>query len=231
MIAEKVNPKVTLLFHTPNPEVAVALAAKRTTSKKLPKSLDDESVKSLIRLVVRRGHHSVLEHAVFTFSIEEISRVCVNQLIRHRIASYSQRSDRVTKPSKAVVPRTVFESERARAIFEKAVEEAFKAYEGLLKIGIPREDARYVLPFGVESQIIVTMNARELLHFFKLRCCMRAQEEIRLLAWRMLKLVKEVAPAIFESAGPPCIFDGRCLEEVDVEKCKAKLSEFVARAL
>lgn len=190
------------------------------------KEMGPEKAKKLIRELVKRGHTSVLEHAVFTFSIEGVSRVCTHQLVRHRIASYSQQSQRYVKLTGAsvVVPPSIASKPEAKEVFDKAVRECLKAYQELLKLGIPPEDARFVVPQGVRTNIVVTMNARSLLNFFELRCCYRAQWEIRQLAWKMLELVKKVAPTIFEKAGPPCISRGVCPEPDFPCPLRSKLS-------
>lgn len=210
--------RVTLLSHTPEPEKTVAMAARLCYSPsdicQLKKKLDSQSVEKLIRKIVRMGHHSVLEHASFTFGIEGISRATSHQLVRHRLASYSQQSQRyvVFKDTiNYILPPTIEQKKEAQKIFRDITDSCYRAYQELIKMGIPVEDARYVLPNASETRIIVTMNARELLHFFKLRGCRRAQWEIRSLAMEMLSLVKGVAPLIFEKAGPGCLTGG-CTE-------------------
>jgi len=158
------------------------------------------------------GHHSVIEHAHYTFSLEGVSRALTHQLVRHRIASYSQQSQRYVNMLKAeyVVPKSVEEDPEAKRVFEQAMEQAWESYQRLAE-RVPVEDARYVLPNACESNIMVTMNARELMHFFSLRCCERAQWEIREVAEEMLRLVQQVSPQIFKDAGPPCV-RGPCPE-------------------
>jgi len=209
---------VKLLSYTPEPDRVVALSARLCYSKidisELAEKLTNEKVKELLDRLRRSGHLSPFEHASFTFGIEGISRVTSHQLVRHRIASYSQQSQRYVKMTKAefVVPPSIMKNENALELLSSVNESARSAYNRLIELGIPEEDARYVLPQGVTTKIIVTMNARELLHFFNLRCCLRAQWEIRMMANLMLKEVKEVAPIIFENAGPFC-FSGPCPEE------------------
>jgi len=209
--------RVELLSYTPDPERAVFTAARLCYSSKGIKELLVEkkgnSLSSLLYKIKSSGHLSVLEHASFTFGIEGISRVTTHQLVRHRIASYSQKSQRYVSEIgfKYVTPPTIKECKEAEAIFQKIMEACENAYTKLIELGIPKEDARYLLPGGCETKIIVTMNARELLHFFTLRCCRRAQWEIREVAKEMLRLVKKVAPIIFEDAGPACL-RGPCPE-------------------
>ncbi len=203
---------VTLIEHTPNPERTVALAARLCYS---PTSIDDlreklaaSDIESFLDKIMSLGHHSVLEHASFTFGIEGISRVTTHQLVRHRIASFSQQSQRYVSHKEeftSIMPDTIAENSEARQIFAFMSETVHKAYAQLIEMGIPAEDARYILPNATETKIIMTMNARELLHFFALRCCQRAQWEIREMSVEMLRLVKRIAPVIFRQAGPGCV--------------------------
>ncbi len=210
--------KVKLIRYTKDPERVCAAAARSTISKKsmdkLMKELDDDQVKRIIRNVLKWGHLSVIEHASFTFSISGISRVCSHQLVRHRIASYSQQSQRMVKIDEKsfVMPPSIKRNPQAREIFREAIRKAVSAYQMLTRLGIPLEDARFVIPQAVKTNIVVTMNARELHHFFNLRCCMKSQWEIRELANKMLSLVKKVAPVLFENAGPTCKAYGYCPE-------------------
>ncbi len=211
--------KVTLLKHTPDPERVVAAAARQCYSRfsavDIIEEMKEEDIKRLIRMVVERGHHSVLEHAVFTFVIEDVSRACTHQLVRHRIASYSQQSHRYVKLREIeyIVPPSIKGREEAYKIFREALDHCTKVYEKLLEMGIPTEDARYILPHATPTKIVVTMNARELLHVFELRTCLKAQWEIRMVAEKMLELCKKVAPTVFENAGPPCVSKGICPEK------------------
>lgn len=205
--------KVTLLSYTPDPEITVALAARTCYSSKLPLAISKERAEYLIRELIERGHESVLEHASFTFAIEGISRVTSHQLVRHRLASYSQQSQRYVSVKEAdfIIPPSVVENSEAQELFYKAIEESKKAYQELVNLGIPQEDARYMMAQGIATNLVLSANARELLHIFRLRLCNRAQWEIRELAQKMLELVKDLAPAIFEWAGPPCV-EGECQE-------------------
>ncbi|MFH0834779.1 MAG: FAD-dependent thymidylate synthase [Candidatus Micrarchaeota archaeon] len=208
---------VKLLYNTPNPDSAAAAAARQCYSAKgaaeLMESLSHDEVTKLVRQVVRSGHHSVLEHASFTFAAEGISRACTHQLVRHRLASYSQQSQRYVKAKDFdyIVPESIKKKgkEREFADFMKA---SAAVYADLCDAGIDKEDARFVLPNACETKIVVTMNARELLHFFEKRACVRAQWEIRALAEEMMRLCKEEAPLIFENAGPSCVCNLVCPE-------------------
>lgn len=204
--------KVTLLQHTPDPETAVALAARLCYSpvgiEALREKLSKSDIAAFLDKIMSLGHQSVLEHASFTFGIEGISRVTTHQLVRHRIASFSQQSQRYVSHKDqftSIMPDSIAENADARQIFAFMSETVHKAYAQLVELGIPPEDARYILPNATESRIIMTMNVRELLHFFALRCCQRAQWEIREMAVEMLRLVKRIAPAIFREAGPGCV--------------------------
>ena len=209
--------KVTLLSFTPEPEKTVALAARLCYSDSTIEELEERvkgiSIEKFLGKIMRLGHLSVLEHASFTFGIEGISRATSHQLVRHRLASYSQQSQRYVKFDRPdyVTPHTVAADGESKRLFDEAVARAYGLYRALMERGVPAEDARYVLPNAACTRIIVTMNARELLHFFRLRCCERAQWEIRDMATRMLVLVKEKAPVIFAGSGPACV-TGPCSE-------------------
>lgn len=164
---------------------------------------------------LRSGHESVLEHAVYTFEVKGVSRALTHQLVRHRIASYSQQSQRyvVMYPFKYITPKSIEDNEKASEIYRNAMMNLVSAYNDLIVLcDIDIEDARYILPNACTTNIVITMNARELRHFFALRCCERAQWEIRELANKMLKICREVSPTIFEDAGPSCVRDGFCRE-------------------
>ena len=208
--------RVVLLNYTKNPDRVCAAAAQSCYSEKgaseLFETTTDERAKKIIKKVVGMGHLSTVEHAYFTFTIEGVSRSLTHQLVRHRIASYSQQSQRYVGMGKAqyVLPASIARSPESKALYTKLMDDAWKTYRELAK-KVPKEDARYVLPNACHTNITVTMNARELWHFFNLRCCRRAQWEIRLMAWKMLAEVKKVAPILFENAGPGC-FRGPCPE-------------------
>jgi thymidylate synthase (FAD) len=208
--------KVKLLRYTSDPENLVALAAKLCYTDSdvdgLSEKLGKGDIESFIDKIVRIGHHSVLEHVSFTFGIEGVSRALTHQLVRHRVASFSQKSQRYVKHSEFeyVLPDSIKNSKFFNK-YEELMEQISKTYSEFVKAGIPNEDARYILPNACETKIIVTMNARELLHFFKLRCCNRAQWEIRRMAELMLQECIKVASIIFSHAGPGCVF-GDCPE-------------------
>jgi thymidylate synthase, flavin-dependent len=206
--------KVELLAYTKDADIICAAAGRSCYSERSSADLlgEGDSAKSLGK-IVGMGHHSVIEHAAFTFSIEGVSRALTHQLVRHRIASFSQQSQRYVplKEPTFVTPNTIKEDLKTLAAYEEMMDSIWKLYSELVEKGIPAEDARYLLPNGCTTNITVTMNARELLHFFSSRCCERAQWEIREMSEKMLELCKEVSPTIFKDAGPPCV-RGPCPE-------------------
>ena len=208
---------VQLLASTPNAEDLVVAAARLcySSSSSFEELLTwtEERKSALLQKVLTAGHLSVFEHASFTFGVSGISRACSHQLVRHRIASFSQQSQRYVDASgfEAVVPPAIAARKEAFQRFESLLEEARAAYAELLDMGIAAEDARFVLPNAVQTSLVVTMNARELRHFFALRCCLRAQWEIRELAGKMLILAREKAPLLFAGVGPACL-SGSCPE-------------------
>lgn len=229
-------PTVTLLSHTPEPERVVAAAAKLCYSPariaEIMDALDDTGTASFVRMLAKMGHESPIEHASFTFGIEGVSRALLAQITRHRIGSFSVQSQRYVSENSFdyIIPPEIEAVPTARALFMEAMAQAGEYYnkitaaleenyigelsgvadkaqlDALHKKAI--EDARFVLPNACETKMILTMNARSLLNFFCLRCCNRAQWEIRELANEMLRLVYEKAPAIFENAGPGCVRGG-----------------------
>jgi thymidylate synthase (FAD) len=209
--------KVFLLQCTPEPERMVAIAARLCHSPsgigELREDVSRKDVQGLVRKVLSMGHTSTLEHVTFTFGVEGISRAASHQLVRHRIASYSQQSQRyVSADFGYVTPKTVADEPTLLEEYTRHMASSVALYEKMGKAGIPAEDARFVLPNATETKILVTMNARELHHFFSLRTCRRAQWEIRTMALRMLAIARKEAPLLFENAGPGCV-RGNCLEE------------------
>lgn len=179
-----------------------------------PPMLGSPDMKGFIRKMVKTGHESPLEHASMTWHIT-CSRACSHQLVRHRIASYSQQSQRYVKMDNVpvIIPNTFGDdTSPALARFVNLVESIEWNYKRAIESGIPAEDARYLLPNCTATQIVVSMNFRTLLHFFAERCCSRAQWEIRDIAGQMLEVCKRDYPEIFENAGPKCKRLGRCPE-------------------
>lgn len=209
---------VKLVRHTPEPERTVAMSARLCYSPigaaQLEEKISDEQAANLVRKLVSMGHLSTLEHVTFTFAIEGVSRVLTHQLVRHRIASYSQQSQRYVKEHdfETIVPASIASKPEAKAKFDKLMTEIQAMYDEFIALDIPAEDARYILPNATETKIVCTFNARSLLNFFSLRCCTRAQWEIRALANEMLRQCQAVAPVIFENAGPTCVSEGVCHE-------------------
>lgn len=211
---------VVLLRHTPEPEEVVAMAAKLcyspATVTDLKQKIESKDQTAFVEKLASVGHLSPIEHVSFTFGIEGISRACSHQLVRHRLASYSQQSQRYVREERFdyVIPPSIKQDPEAVREFTALMDEAQAVYarltEKLARFGITGEaaqqDARFVLPNAAETKIIVTMNARELLHFFRVRTCNRAQWEIRAMAERMLELVKTAAPTIFGRSGPGCLY-------------------------
>ncbi len=183
---------------------------------------DAKKEEEFIREVTASGHESPLEHAKFTFAVEGVSRILTHQLVRHRIASYSQQSQRYVKESAFdyIIPPSIKKDPGMRRRYIAAMKTIQESYDALVaalekkggKSEAAKEDARFILPQAVETKIVVTMNCRELLHFFKERCCMRAQWEIRELAEALLKICRQRIPAVFGNAGAKCIALGYCPE-------------------
>ena len=197
---------VKLLSYTRNADVVCGMASATCTGS--------TNWERALKTALKSGHDSVLEHCTFTFEISDISRACSHQLVRHRLASYSQESQRYVRNGQMAftVPQSVEDNPTAKQLYHDLCETAGKVYLSLIGLGIPQEDARYVLPNATCTRLTMTMNGRELMHFFALRCCQRAQWEIRELAEKMLELVKSVAPIIFSNAGASCVQLGYCPE-------------------
>lgn len=224
--------KVILLEHTPEPERLVAAAARLCYSEKsadeLLENFTPDKVESFVRKLVSLGHESPMEHVSFTFAIDGISRACSHQLVRHRIGvSFSQKSQRYVKEKQFdyVTPPKIAAKPELSAEFEQAMADMQAVYEKLLAAGVPAEDARFVLPNAASTSLVVTMNVRSLWHFFELRCCTRAQWEIRALANAMLAEVRKVAPLLFAKAGATCDSMGVCFEgDMCCGKCQNVLT-------
>ncbi|MBE6068995.1 MAG: FAD-dependent thymidylate synthase [Clostridium lundense] len=219
--------KVRLLEHTPNPERVIAEAAKLCYSSvgvdEIETNLDKDKIEKFLNMLMSYGHESPIEHVSFTFAAEGISRSLSHQLVRHRIASYSQQSQRYVKLDQFeyIIPPEIAKNEEAKTLFQKSMEDSQRSYNEIVKLlekgyleqGITKssaekkaiEDARYVFPNACETKIVFTMNARSLMNFFRHRCCNRAQWEIRNLADAMLVEVKKIAPILFKYSGPSCI--------------------------
>ena len=253
--------KVALIRHTLSPEEVVALGARlcysRATVDSLQQRVSRDDQSEFVSRILSMGHESVLEHASFTFGIEGVSRTLLAQITRHRIASFSVQSQRYVRLDDFhyVIPPEIEAIPEAKAAFLESMDEDAKRYLDLAKKledghtarlmaeGMPEkqarakaskqanEDARFVLPNACETKMVMTMNCRSLQNFFNLRCCNRAQWEIRAVADEMLRLVMPIAPHIFASAGPRCLVgpcpEGRmcCGQQAEVRAKYAKLKE------
>lgn len=236
-----VKARAVLLGTSYDPQRIVASAAKLCYSSSdiedLVEKQSEEKTSAFIKMLVEMGHESPIEHASFTFGIENVSRALLAQITRHRIASFSVQSQRYVRNNQFefVVPPRVEENPEAFEIFIEHMKNCQSSYDKiaeilkesekhkLLEMGFNEddaskkaekavlEDARFVLPNAAATKMILTMNARSLMNFFAHRCCNRAQWEIRDLATQMLKLCKKAAPQIFENAGPGCV-SGPCHE-------------------
>ena len=210
--------KVQLMQHTPQPQRVVAMAARLCYSpigaEQLAETMTDQQVENLVKKIIELGHTSTLDHVSFTFAVEGVSRVLTHQLVRHRIASYSQQSQRYVSEHdfEYIIPKTVAANPQALAKFETLMQNVRQTYDELVALGVDKEDARYSLTNATETKIVITMNARALQNFFRLRCCRRAQWEIREMARLMLLEVKKVAPLLFAKSGPACVAEGFCTE-------------------
>ncbi|MGL5347079.1 MAG: FAD-dependent thymidylate synthase [Peptostreptococcaceae bacterium] len=233
--------KVKIIAHTPQPEKVIAMAAKLCYSpvgvEQIEENLTEESVDKFLNMLINIGHESPLEHVTFTFAVEGISRACSHQIVRHRIASFSQQSQRYVKLDQFeyIIPKEIEAIEEAKVIFEQAMEQDQQAYDKLVEVLFEKhynnliksgknekeakrsaekkaiEDARYVFPNACETKMVFTMNTRSLYNFLHHRCCERAQWEIRELSTQMLKELKQVAPILFKNSGPNCV-KGPCPE-------------------
>lgn len=216
---------VKVLSHTPSPENVIASAARLCYSplgiNELVKKYTDEQNQKMIDKLIELKHESPLEHVSFTFAIEGVSRTLTHQLVRHRVASHSQQSQRYVRESqfKYIIPKEIRKNTLLADIFRAQMASSQEAYDVLVDRLMANgrtekqaiEDARYVFPNATETKIITTMNVRTLLNFFELRCCNRAQWEIQQLADEMLREVRKIAPTLFAKAGASCTF-GKCRE-------------------
>ncbi|MGN0621745.1 MAG: FAD-dependent thymidylate synthase [Porcipelethomonas sp.] len=232
---------VTLIEHTPNPEKLIAAAARLCYSdsscEDIMDGMTDEKTADFVKMLAEIGHESPIEHVTFTFGIEGVSRSLLAQITRHRIASFSVQSQRYVKKNNFVfiTPPEISADPEIEKLYLKSMNDSFDAYNKIADTLSEKyyseytadgmnekrarskaekkaiEDARYVLPNACETKMVVTMNARSLVNFFRLRCCSRAQWEIRELAVEMYRLCIKAAPEIFANAGPSCV-SGSCSE-------------------
>lgn len=190
--------EVILLASTPDPERLLEEAGR--TCYLSSDKISEDSHRKFIRMIIKNGHHSVLEHAYATFRVKGGSRGFTHQMVRHRICSFSQQSQRYVNEEEFsfVVPEAVARNPEAKEIYDRFMAHSREAYKQLIARGIKKEDARFVLPQGTESEIVISANFREWRHIFQERCSKAAQWEIRKIAIEMLKILKEKAPTVFE---------------------------------
>lgn len=224
---------VKLLEYTHNPEKLAATAAKTCYSSKVPskiyETITDDAATTMVHKLNSSRHETPMEHTYFTFSVEGISLPAVQQLLRYRIATFDQMSMRYVnvEGNEAIVPPSIMDTQNQTSIllsangqreptafeaFAKLTEAARNVYKFLISKGVPKEDARYVLPLNTATQLVFTMNTVELKHMIGQRCCMRAAWEIRELARQVQEIVKKVAPTMFENTGAMCEQLGYCPE-------------------
>ena len=189
--------KIEVLASTPNPELTIANCASVCYDSK-PKEID--SARKMIKALIKSGHTAMIEMSSITFKISGVSRVVTHELIRHRIASFAQRSQRYVdeKNPSFVIPDEIEQNEEAKKIYVEQMESAWNTYKKLQELGFKNQISRYVLPNATDTTICVTMNFRSLRNFFKLRCSVRAQPEIRKMAYMMLDEAIKIAPSCFE---------------------------------
>lgn len=217
--------QVKLVDHTPNPELAVAAAARICIRdmdyEAVYAELREEDVQRILRTVILKNHHSVLEHINFTFAISGVSRVLTHQLVRHRIASYSQLSQQRTDSSylKFTIPPEIHHNPELAEEYKSMMIHCSELYRRLIQCGVSRSSARYVLPTSFTTRIIATMNARSLFNLLAQRECEAEEWEFRQVAHLMHAKLMKVAPSIFRFAGPPCETQGFCPEGETGYKC------------
>ncbi len=248
--------KVVLLAHTPTPEQTVAAAARLcysdTSVEELRDAISMERAEQFVQMLDGFGHESPVEHVTFTFGIEGVSRTFLAQVTRHRLASYSVQSQRYVRQDDFVfiTPPAIAADAVCKTAYEAAMQQSIDTYNRLADIlaakyapefladGLTEkaakskaekkaiEDARYVLPNACETKMVMTMNVRSLRNFFRLRCCNRAQWEIRAVATEMLRLCCEAAPALFRTAGPSCTCGGCTEGKMSCGKAKEVREKF-----
>lgn len=219
-MAKEAKLKVKLLSFTKDPEQNVVAAIRQCYAAvgalELKKKTNKETKERLIRQILESGHTSTIEHASFTFAIEGISRACSHQLVRHRLASYSMQSQRYVDLSKKgmlyIVPPQIGSDKKLKKLYQQKMGELESSYKLMIDAGVKAEDARFLLPNSCETKLVVSMNARGLDNFFRQRLCTRSQWEIRRLAEEMYRLVKKVAPLLFQNSGPTCLTEKICWE-------------------
>lgn len=230
--------QVALISYTAEPERTVAAAARLSASPvgaaELLQRMTPERVASLLQHLMNAGHLSPFEHASFTFAVEGISRACSHQLVRHRLASYTQQSQRYVslKTLPYIIPESIAAKGKLLGSYRAHMEASHKLYREFLEQGVPAEDARYLLPNATETKLVLTMNARELMHVCGVRLCLRAQWEIVELFEKVKIEVSQVAPFIARELKPKCYGMGYCDEDEScglIPTLKELADETVAR--
>ena len=217
--------KVKLVAHTPNPEMAVAVAARTcmrdTDYEDFYAEMNEEDAQRILGSVITSNHHSVLEHANFTFAISGVSRVLTHQLVRHRIASYCQLSQQRTDSSQLqfTVPPEIEENPELAEEYNRLMASCQDLYKRLVRRGIPKGSARYMLPSAFNTRITMTINARSLFNLLAQRKCGVEEWEFQEVAQLMHRELMKVAPNIFWYAGPACETQGHCPEEANGYRC------------
>ena len=214
--------KVKLLSYSPDAIRNIYISCRTCYSADGPLKIEVKSEEEMIKLITRvinSGHHSVLEHVSFTFGIEGVSRALTHQLVRHRIASYSQQSQRYVEYSKGkkpnfILPEAIDKDAKAKKIFDKTTESIYQAYLDLLDLGISAEDARSLLPNATETKLTMTMNYREIINVSKIRLCFKAQSEILKMFYEIKKEINKVYPFLAKYIKPKCHYLGYCDEKV-----------------
>lgn len=229
--------KVKLIHYTKDPEMTIASAARlcywASSSDDLFKSISHKKAHELVKFLIESGHHSALEHASFTFVVEGISRACSHQLVRHRLASYSQQSQRYVAfqdDLEFVTPLKIEKKKKLNQRYQEMLDKIFSFYKEMIAEGIPQEDARYILPNAAETKIIITMNTRELFHSASLRLCQNAQWEIRKMFKEMKKEIATISLFIANYMEPKCIWDRYCSEKKPCDYVKKHSHKIIHKA-
>lgn len=225
--------RVEILAATGDPIAVIYKACRTCYSPAGPinmkiKSRDD--MLALISETMKSGHHSVLEHVSFTLAIDGVSRALTHQLVRHRLASYSQQSQRYVNYAKTsettdvnfIEPKTILKNQVAHDAYQELLEQVKKTYKLLAESGIPAEDARYVLPNATETKLVMTMNYRELLNVSAVRLCFRAQWEILDMFKKIKQEITKIDPFLGSKLLPKCQHAGYCSESKPCGKYKFK---------
>lgn len=231
MMEERNNKPVVKLISKPESILRTVYTACRTCySADSPINIykeaeDEEKMLKLIKNVVASGHHSTIEHIQISFAISNVSRACTHQLVRHRLMSFSQKSQRYVKEKGQfdyIIPPTIDKNSELREKFINFMGEISDKYQEFVEAGIPAEDARFVMPNAAASSLVASLNLRELIHLAQLRLCTRAQYEIRMMVKAMCDEITAVEPWLKEYLVPKCEFNGFCDEH---KSCGRKITK------